>query len=153
MANTFNKIRTFLKDFHRSSQYRISWKFVQWALCWYKWSKKQTDMKKLIGAFCDYVKVQVKCTLVYALRLCTGHTAHGGSKGVALPFLDHSTRRGWEVSVTPRPLFTPGTDPVPIVQEAGWAPGLVWTDAENLAPNGIRSPDCPVRSQLLYRIR
>jgi len=34
----------------------------------------------------------------------------------------------------PRPLFTPGTDPVPIVQEAGWAPGLVSTDAENLAP-------------------
>jgi len=25
------------------------------------------------------------------------------------------------VSVTPRPLFTPGKDPVPIVQEAGWA--------------------------------
>ena len=24
--------------------------------------------------------------------------------------------------------FTPGKDPVPIVQEAGWAPGLVWTD-------------------------
>ena len=31
------------------------------------------------------------------------------------------------VSVTPRPLFTPGKDPVPIVQEAGWAPGPVWT--------------------------
>jgi hypothetical protein len=23
--------------------------------------------------------------------------------------------------------FTPGKDPVPIVQEAGWAPGPVWT--------------------------
>ena len=34
----------------------------------------------------------------------------------------------------PRPLFTPGKDPVPIVQEAGWAPGPVWTGAENLAP-------------------
>jgi hypothetical protein len=29
--------------------------------------------------------------------------------------------------------FTPGKDPVPIVQEAGWAPGPVWTCAENLA--------------------
>ena len=28
----------------------------------------------------------------------------------------------------------PGKDPVPIVQEAGWAPGPVWTNAENLAP-------------------
>jgi hypothetical protein len=26
------------------------------------------------------------------------------------------------------------TDPVPIVQEAGWAPGPVWTGAKNLAP-------------------
>ena len=31
-----------------------------------------------------------------------------------------------------------GKDPVPIVQEAGWAPGPVWR-AENLAPTGIRS--------------
>ena len=50
------------------------------------------------------------------------------------------------VSVTPRPLFTPGKDPVPILQEAGWAPGPVWTRAENLAPTGIRSPDRPARS-------
>jgi len=28
----------------------------------------------------------------------------------------------------------PGKDPVPIVQEAGWAPGPVWIGAENLAP-------------------
>ena len=27
--------------------------------------------------------------------------------------------------------FTPGKDPVPIVQEAGWAPGPVWIGAEN----------------------
>ena len=47
----------------------------------------------------------------------------------------------------PRPLFTPGKDPVPIVQEAGWAPGPVWTSAENLTPTGIRSPDRPTRSQ------
>jgi hypothetical protein len=29
--------------------------------------------------------------------------------------------------------FTFGKDPVPIVQEAGWAPGPVWIGAENLA--------------------
>jgi hypothetical protein len=46
----------------------------------------------------------------------------------------------------------PGKDPVPIVQEAGWAPGPVWTDAEILAPIGIRSPDRPARSQSLYRL-
>ena len=41
---------------------------------------------------------------------------------------------GERVSVTPRPLFFPGKDTVPIVQDAGWAPGSVWTGAENIAP-------------------
>ena len=44
----------------------------------------------------------------------------------------------------------PGKDPVTIVQEAGWAPGPVWTGAENLTPTGIRSPDRPARSESLY---
>jgi hypothetical protein len=39
---------------------------------------------------------------------------------------------GWS---TPRHgRFTPGKDPVPILQEAGWASGPVWTSAENLRP-------------------
>jgi len=40
-------------------------------------------------------------------------------------FHDRSTRRRWVVSNMPRPHFTPGKDPVPILQEAGWAPGPV----------------------------
>jgi hypothetical protein len=40
-------------------------------------------------------KVKVKCTLVQVLRLYTGHTAHSGSRGIALLFHDHDTRRGW----------------------------------------------------------
>ena len=89
----------------------------------------------------------VKVTLVQALRLCTGRKAYRRNRGIARPFHDHGTRRGWGVSVTSRPLFTPEKDPVPIVQEAGWASG-----AENLGPNGIRSPDRPARSQWLYRL-
>ena len=34
-------------------------------------------------------------------------------------------------------VFTPGKDPLPIVQEAGWAPGRVWIGAENLGPPGF----------------
>jgi len=67
--------------------------------------------------------------------------------------MTNGTRREWGVSVTPRPLFTPGKEPVPIVQEAGWASGPVWTGAETLAPTGVRSPDRPARSQSLYRLR
>ena len=39
------------------------------------------------------VKVKVKVTLVQALRLCTGRTAHSGSRGIALLFLD---QRHWK---------------------------------------------------------
>ena len=46
--------------------------------------------------------------------------------------------------------FIPGKDPVPIVQEAGWAPEPVWIGAEKLAPAGIRSPDLPAHSESLY---
>jgi hypothetical protein len=53
----------------------------------------------------------------------------------------------------PATLYPHGKDLVPIVQEAGWAPGPVWTGAENLAPTGIRSPHRPAHSQSLYRLR
>ena len=39
------------------------------------------------------------------------------------------------------------------LQEPGWAPGRIWTGAENLGPPpGFRSPDRPVRSESLYRL-
>jgi hypothetical protein len=60
----------------------------------------------------------------------------------------------WGLWITP-PLdsFTPGSDAISIVYEAGWASGSVWTRAKNLAPNGIRFPDRPTLSQLLHRLR
>ena len=100
---------------------RVNTKGPQILICVWFSRRNATPFSKLRPAF--LVKVKVKVTLVQALRLCTGRTAHRGSRGIALPFHDHGTRRGWEVSVTPLPLFTPGKDPVPIVQEAGWAQG------------------------------
>ena len=61
------------------------------------------------------------------------------------------TRRGWVVSSTPRPHFTPGKDPVPILQEAGWAPGPVWTGGKS-RPHRDSIPDRSARSQSLYRL-
>ena len=72
-------------------------------------------------------------------------------RGVALLFHDCGTRRGWVVSSTPRPLFTPGKDPVPILQEAGWAPGPVWTGGKS-RPHRDSIPDRPVHSKSLYRL-
>ena len=44
----------------------------------------------------------------------------------------------WVGRLTPRPgCFTPGNDPIPLVEEFGWVPGLVWTVAEKLASPGF----------------
>ena len=72
-------------------------------------------------------------------------------RGIALLFLDRGTRRGREVCSTPRPHFTPGKDPVPILQEAGWAPGPVWRGGTS-RPHRDSIPDRPTRSQSLYRL-
>ena len=65
--------------------------------------------------------------------------AHRVGRDIALLFHDRGTRRGWVVSSTPRPHFTPGKDPVPILQGPFKpAPGPVWR-VENLVPTGIRS--------------
>jgi hypothetical protein len=73
------------------------------------------------------IKVKVKWSSYkpgVALRL---------GRGMALLFHDRGTERGWVVSSRPQPQFTPGKDPVPILQEDGSG------RAENLVPTGIRS--------------
>jgi hypothetical protein len=71
-----------------------------------------------------------------------------GRRSLALHSLVLDARRGGMVSTTPLPLYPrkrPGTP-----YTGCWVgPGLVWTRAKNLAPNGIRSPDRPARSQSL----
>jgi hypothetical protein len=43
---------------------------------------------------------EVKCTLVQALRLCTGRKAHRASRGIALLFYDHGTRSDKQIYLT-----------------------------------------------------
>jgi hypothetical protein len=55
--------------------------------------------------------------------------------------------------------FTPGKEPVPIVQEAGWAPEPVWIGAEKLAPPGfdprtfqpVTDPLSPMKNKTLIQ--
>ena len=96
----------------------------------------------------------ISFSITASFILCKGkglpRTGHGGPEREQMysSTLPSTSGGGWS---TPRPgRFTPWKDPVPIVQEAGWAPGSVWTGAENLAPTGIRSPDRPARSESLY---
>jgi hypothetical protein len=73
-------------------------------------------------------------------------------RGIALLCFYTSALEGGGWSASRPSHILPRKDPVPIVQEAGWAPGPVWRGAENLAPTGIRPPDRPARSQSLYRL-
>ena len=82
-----------------------------------------------------------------------------GNKGTVIPLQarcgpeshDRGTRRAWVVSSKPRPHFNTGKDPVPILQEAGWSPGPVWTGGKS-RPHLDSIPDRPARSQSLYRL-
>ena len=70
---------------------------------------------------------------------------------IALLFHDRGSRREWVVSSTPRLHFTPGKELVPILLEAGWHPGPVWTGGKS-RPHRDSIPDRPARSQSLYRL-
>ena len=83
---------------------------------------------------------KVQCTLIQALRFCTGRTAHRGSRGIALPFLDHGSEGVRGQRHTPEALYPQGRLGTHFT--GGW-----------VGPRGIRSPDRPARSQSLYRLR
>jgi hypothetical protein len=82
-------------------------------------------------------------------------TSHRGTEGEKRHSctLSLTSALDWGRWVMPRRgRFPSGNDPVSIVKDAEWGPGEVWTGAENLAATGIRSPDRPARSKLLYRL-
>ena len=99
-----------------------------------------------------YLKVKVKCTLVQALWLCTGRTAHRGSSGIALPFQDHGTRRGEGSASRPGHSLPPGKARYPSYRRLGGPQGRSGQLRKISPPTGIWSPDRPARSQSLYRL-
>ena len=104
---------------------------------------RRTDMTKLI------VKNR---TLVRALGLCTGHTAHRGSRSTVLRFHDHGTRSGWKGQRHATAALPTRNTRYLLHRSLGGPQGRSGTGAENLAPTRFRSPDRPVRSQSLYRL-
>jgi hypothetical protein len=71
--------------------------------------------------------------------------AQRAGRGIAVLFHNRGTRRGCVVSSTTRPHFTPGERHGTILQEAGWAPGPVWTGGTS-RPHRDSIPDRPARS-------
>ena len=117
--------------------------------------RQLTVFDTIISLVCVLLKWKnrVKCTLVKALRLCTGRTAHRGTRGIALLFHDHGTRRGWGLSITPRPLFAPpGKTRYPLYRMLGGPQGQsgqVWKispppgfDPWSVRPVASRCIDC-----------
>ena len=92
--------------------------------------------------------VSVKCTLVRALRHSTGRTAHRGSRGIALLFVDHCTRRVWGVRLTPRSLFNPGKIRYPLYRRLG-GPQVLSGHVRKISPHrdSIPGPSSPVASR------
>jgi hypothetical protein len=69
------------------------------------------------------VQVKVKCTVVQALRLCAGRTAYRGSRGIALRFHDHGTRRGEGSASRPGRSLPPGETRYPMSRRLGGPQG------------------------------
>jgi hypothetical protein len=69
------------------------------------------------------IKIKVKCTIVQALRLCTCLSAHRGSKDLALPLLDHGTRRGEGSASRPGRFLPPGKNRYPLYRRLGGPQG------------------------------
>jgi hypothetical protein len=80
---------------------------------------------------------------------------YGGSGCVDPRFLDLGISLRWVVSFTSQPLYLDKEALVPIGQEAGWTPELVWTTWRKVLTLPwleLRPLDCPARSQSLYRL-
>ena len=94
---------------------------------------------------------KVKCTLVQALRPCAGRTAHRGSRGIALPFQDHGTRRGeWSAS-RPGHTLLPGKTWYPLFSRMG-GPQARFGQVRKISPHRDSIPGPSARSQSLYRM-
>ena len=104
--------------------------------------------------FCLWIKLSlIKCTLVQALRLCTGRTAHRRSRGIALLFLDHGARRGEGSAARPGSSLPSGKTRYPLYRRLVGPQGRSGQVLKFSTPTGIRSWDRPARSQSLYRLR
>ena len=67
--------------------------------------------------YLTFYKIKVKVTLVPALRLCTGRTAHRESRGIALPFLTTALEGGEGSASRPGRSLAPGKTRYPFYRK------------------------------------
>ena len=134
-------------DIHRKKcqKHKIlgMWRTIDWSLDKINPSLRWVLLRKN-NAYTEHCsrRSKVKVTPEHAMR------AQRGSRSAALPIQKLRARGGSE----PHPgHFTPRIRL--IAQETGWPSGSVWTGVENPFFTGFQTPDHPVRSESLYRLR
>ena len=93
------------------------------------------------------------CTLVQALRLCTGRTAHRGSRGIALLFHDHGTRLGKRSESHPGRFLPPEKTRYQLYRRLCGPLGQFGRVRNISPPPGFDPRNFQARSQSLYRLR
>jgi hypothetical protein len=64
-----------------------------------------------------------------------------GSGHIALPTHSLGTKKTLGCQRQAQAVLPPGREPISKVHKAGWTLGTFWTDAENPASTGFRTPD------------
>jgi len=116
--------------------------FSHWKTLW------QEVLMRHVG-MCVYIYIYIYIYIYMKVKWSHYKPGVAQKVGRVIPLLfhDRGTRRRWVVTSTPRPHFTPRKDPVPILHEAGWAPGPVWTDGKS-RPHRDSIPDRPAHSSV-----
>ena len=86
------------------------------------------------------LKVKIKLTRVQAPRFCTGRTAHRGSRGIALPFHYHGTRRGEGSASRPDRSLAPRKTRYPMYRRLGRLQGRSGQVRKISPPPGFDPP-------------
>ena len=101
-------------------------------------SLKSRNVRLVLTVCYMYKKVKVKVTLVQALRLCTGHTAHRGSRGIALLFYDQRHYKGVRGQrQAPAALYPRGKTRYPLYRKLGGPQGRSGHVRKISPPSGL----------------
>ena len=113
---------------------QFCWCLLAWSGCPYHACRHQQNQhdKYLLRVYSFEILLMMDIGRLQNMQSTLPHKSDPGvaqrvGRGIALLFHNHGTRRGLVVSSTPWPHFTPRKDLVPILQDAGCAPGPFWT--------------------------
>ena len=127
--------------------YIISRKSDKQSGYWHQHTDRQTD-----GRTDDLCIKRVKCTLTQALRLCTGRMNRRGSRGIALLFLDHGSRRGEGSASRPGRSLPPEKTRYPLYRRLGGPQGRSGQARRISSQPGFDPRTVQPVAQSLYRL-